>query len=114
MQFMLAACHGGQRIGDGIVIVLMQRFLGGLLKPVGRRVQHVVAAVCQCSRHSGFINIACTCCRVDGVQKVVRRVVAKNRRLGRNGRIPLRSEIGKKGPRRRVPTARDRPIPSNV
>lgn len=59
-------------------------------------------------------TFACTCCRIDGVQKVVRRVVAKNRRLGRNGRIPLGSEIGKKGPRRRVLTARDRPIPSNV
>lgn len=32
MHFMLTVCHGGQRIGDGIVIVSMQRSLGGLLK----------------------------------------------------------------------------------
>lgn len=114
MQFMLSVWHGGQRIGDGIVIVWMQRFLSGLLKPVERRVSLVDRIVCQCSRHSGFINIVHTRCQIDGVQKVVRPVVAKNRRPGRNGRIPLASEIGEKGPRRRVPIARDRPIPSNV
>lgn len=59
-------------------------------------------------------TLARTCCRIDGPQKVVRPVVANNRRPGRNGQTRLASEIGEKGPRRRVPIARDRPIPSNV
>lgn len=45
MQFMLSVWHGGQRIGDGIVIVwVQQRFLGGLLKPVERRVSLLTAS----------------------------------------------------------------------
>lgn len=44
MQFMLSVWHGGQRIGDGIVIVWVQRFLGGLLKPVERRVSLLTAS----------------------------------------------------------------------
>lgn len=37
MHFMLAVCHGGQRIGDGIVACLDAKVsLGGLLKPVDR------------------------------------------------------------------------------
>lgn len=38
MHLMHTVCHGGQRIrDDGIVIVCVQKPLGGLLKPVDRR-----------------------------------------------------------------------------